>query len=708
MKGFYLGVDIGGSKSHAPISDGEGRAVGLGVGGPGNYEVVGWEGLRQTLQTITGEALVSAGITRERIAGAGFGIAGYDWPGEREPTRQAIEALALEAPYEFANDAVLGLLAGSAAGWGVVVVAGTSNNCYGRDWQGRQGRVTGNGPRYGEYGGAAEMMARAVQCVARAWTQRAPATALTETLIQFTGAADVTDLLEGLDLQRYQLPAAAAPLIFQLAAGGDEVARDIVRWAGCELGSLAVGVIHQLVFEEVAFDLVLAGSLYEGSPALIEALRSTVHAVAPGARLVRLQVPPVVGGVLLGMEQAGIQPGEQRETLIGSTAEMLSTRPGATGVQPQEGSGTGGAGRRMAAAHSGQPREQEGGNTMSFLQQEIRQQPQVLMTLLDQEWEHVQRIAAGLRTRRPKYVVIAARGTSDNAARYGQYVLGAHNRLPVGLATPSLFSVYGQPPNLAEGLVVGISQSGQSPDIVAVLAHGREQGAPTLAITNEPDSPLAQQAEYVIALHAGAEQAVAATKTYTAQLAALALLSCGLAEDAGRLELLRRVPLAVERVLGREELIARAVERYRYMETCVVLGRGYNYATAFEIALKLKELNYLIAESYSSADFMHGPIAVVGSGFPAMVVAPGGRMYETMRGFSLELKARGAELLIISDEEDLLAEAVTPLPLPTGVPEWLSPLVAVVPGQLFALHLTLAKGHDPDQPQGLQKVTITR
>ena len=157
-----------------------------------------------------------------------------------------------------------------------------------------------------------------------------------------------------------------------------------------------------------------------------------------------------------------------------------------------------------------------------------------------------------------------------------------------------------------------------------------------------------------------------------------------------------------------EKDVARQVERYRYMETCVVLGRGYNYATAFEIALKLKELNYLIAESYSSADFMHGPIAVVGSGFPALVVAPGGQMYDTMHVFSLELKSRGAEVLAISDRAKMLAEAVTPLPLPAGVPEWLSPIVAVVPGQLFALHLTLTRGHDPDQPLGLQKVTITR
>ncbi|MGA9350062.1 MAG: SIS domain-containing protein [Anaerolineae bacterium] len=345
---------------------------------------------------------------------------------------------------------------------------------------------------------------------------------------------------------------------------------------------------------------------------------------------------------------------------------------------------------------------------MSFLQDEIRQQPQVLTTLLDREIENAQRIAADLRARGVKYVIMAARGTSDNAARYGQYLFGAHNRLPVGLATPSLFSVYGQPPRLEDGLVIGISQSGQSPDIVAVLEEGQRQGAPTLAITNVLDSPLAAQADFVMPLHAGEEKAVAATKTYTAQLTALALLSCTLGDDPDRLAALRRAPLAVEYVLDREALIADAVERYCYMETCVVIGRGYNYATAFEIALKLKELNYLIAESYSSADFMHGPIAVVGSGFPALVVAPSGKMFDTMRDFTLELKSRGAELLIISDRQDLLAEAVTPMPLPEGVPEWLSPIVAIVPGQLFALHLTLTKGHDPDQPQGIQKVTLTR
>jgi len=344
---------------------------------------------------------------------------------------------------------------------------------------------------------------------------------------------------------------------------------------------------------------------------------------------------------------------------------------------------------------------------MWHLRKEIFEQPTVLTELIEAEKDYAVRVAREIR-RCVRYIVIAARGSSDNAARYGQYLFGAYNRLPVGLATPSLFSIYHQPPRLEDGLIIGISQSGQSPDIVAVLEEGQRQGAPTLAITNDPASPLAAQADYVIPLHAGQEWAVAATKTYTAQLTALALLSCALGDDPDRLEALRRVPLAVERVLNGEELIAGAVERYRYLETCVVLGRGYNYATAFEIALKLKELSYLIAESYSSADFMHGPIALVGSGFPALVIAPSGKMFDTMRDFTLELKSRGAELLIISDRQDLLAEAVTPLPLPEGVQEWLSPIVAVIPGQLFAYYLALVKGYDPDHPRGLHKVTLTR
>ena len=177
---YFLGVDVGATKSHALLADEAGRALGLGIGGPGNYETVGYKGLERTLKAIVDEALNTAKLSKARLSGAGFGIAGYDWPAEREPTRQAIETLGLSMPFEFVNDAVIGLLAGTSEGWGVAVVAGTSNNCRGRDRDGREGRITGAGPHMGEYGGASELVGRALQAVSHAWTRRGPATGLTD------------------------------------------------------------------------------------------------------------------------------------------------------------------------------------------------------------------------------------------------------------------------------------------------------------------------------------------------------------------------------------------------------------------------------------------------------------------------------------------------------------------------------------------------
>lgn len=345
----------------------------------------------------------------------------------------------------------------------------------------------------------------------------------------------------------------------------------------------------------------------------------------------------------------------------------------------------------------------------SNLEREILEQPEVLRRLLEVERPAIEGVAAAiLRARAPCSVVIAARGSSDNAARYGQYLFGAANGLLVALATPSLFTLYNAPPHLGRTMVLGISQSGQSPDIVAVVAEGRRQGALTAALTNDPHSPLASAAEYVICLHAGQEKSIAATKTYTVSLLALALLSAALAEDAGRIQTIEALPDAVSGVLSSAPATIEAAERYRYIEACVVVSRGYNYATAFEIALKLKELTYVLAEPYSSADFWHGPVALVEHGFPVLAIVPEGCVTEELMGFLRQLREREAELVVISDRADALALAQTPIPLPAGVPEWLSPLVTVVAGQLFALGLTLAKGFDPDHPRGLRKVTLTR
>lgn len=343
----------------------------------------------------------------------------------------------------------------------------------------------------------------------------------------------------------------------------------------------------------------------------------------------------------------------------------------------------------------------------SHLEQEIREQPQVLRRLLEAERDTVRQVARAIREADPRYVVLAARGSSDNAARYGQYLFGATNGLAVALATPSLFTRYDKPPRLDGALILAVSQSGQSPDISAVVAEGRRQGALTVALTNDPESPLAERAAHVIQLHAGVERSIAATKTYTASLMALAMLSTALAADEERFQILQTMPDCVARVVGGLPDIVAAAERYRYMDACVVISRGYNYATAFEIALKLKELTYILAEPYSSADFRHGPLALVERGFPVLAVLPDGEMAEELTDLLVQLEGRGAELVVVSALERALMLAQTPLPLPPDVPEWISPLVTVVPGQVFALGLTLARGLDPDHPRGLRKVTLT-
>jgi N-acetylglucosamine kinase-like BadF-type ATPase len=319
---YFLGIDIGATKSHALVADETGHALGLGTGGAGNWETVGYDGLTATLNAITDQALARAGVAKHQIAGAGLGIAGYDWPSQDEPTRQAIETLGIPAPYAFVNDTTLGLIAGTTQGWGVAVVSGTSCNCRGRGPDGREGRVTGEGWRFAEFAGAGELVAKAIWAVSLAWSQRGPATRLTEAFIGLTGAADAADLLEGLSVYRYQLSAEAAPWVFQVAAEGDRVAQELIRWAGQELGSLATGVIRQLAIERMEFEVVLIGSMFKGGPALTDALAETVHAVAPGARLVRLAAPPVVGSVLLGMQQAGLETASLRQTLIGSASKF--------------------------------------------------------------------------------------------------------------------------------------------------------------------------------------------------------------------------------------------------------------------------------------------------------------------------------------------------------------------------------------------------
>ena len=296
----------------------------------------------------------------------------------------------------------------------------------------------------------------------------------------------------------------------------------------------------------------------------------------------------------------------------------------------------------------------------TILESEIRSQPAITERLLERSAEHIAAIVAALPSF--DYVMIAARGSSDHAALYAKYLFGALCHVPVALAAPSLYTLYQSEIRLGGALVIGISQSGQSPDIIAVLEAARAQHRPTIAITNDGSSPLAQAADHIIELHAGVEQSVAATKTYTAELAVIAALAAAWSGDPQHSEELRYLPTALAETLALGASIADASARYRDADAITVIGRGYNYCTAFEVALKLKELTYIMASAYSSADFRHGPIATVGAGSPVLLIAPSGQTFADMMDLAAVLRAREADLLVVSDAPAALALARSPVP----------------------------------------------
>lgn len=342
------------------------------------------------------------------------------------------------------------------------------------------------------------------------------------------------------------------------------------------------------------------------------------------------------------------------------------------------------------------------------LHDEIAEQPEVAARFLAMQAGPIEAIAESFRARPVRRVVIAARGTSDHAALYAQYVLGIRHRMSVELATPSIVSLYDVAPDVADALVIGISQSGASPDIVGFVAAARAQGASTVAITNDPGSALAAASDRTIDLGAGAERAIAATKTYTTELLAVALLSAALSGEAADRSALAAVPDAMARALAVEPEIERIACEQAACTRALVIARGYEYATAREWALKLKELSHVFADPYSAADFQHGPLALVEPGVPVVAVVregpPEADLVALLRRMRTDLDA---ELMIASDRPEALALATWPVALPPGTAEWLGPIVSIVPGQLHALHLTRARGLDPELPRNLRKVTRT-
>ena len=304
---YYLGADLGATKTHTLIVDETGRALGFGESGPGNHESVGYDGMFQSMKNGMEQALRAAGLKKEDITGAGFGVAGYDWPSEAQITAETIRSLGLNAPFTFVNDAVPGLVAGAEEGWGVVVVSGTGSNCRGWDREHkREGRVTGHGVLMGEGAGGTELLHRSMQLIGYAWSKRGPMTALADAIVKYIGAKDLEDLMRGYTTYEFEIGAEAAPIVFRVAEEGDPVAQELIHWAGCELGEMANAVIRQLEFENLAFDVVMTGSMFEGGARLIKPMRETIHKLAPKARLVRLTAPPVLGAAMLGMEAGGI------------------------------------------------------------------------------------------------------------------------------------------------------------------------------------------------------------------------------------------------------------------------------------------------------------------------------------------------------------------------------------------------------------------
>ncbi len=350
------------------------------------------------------------------------------------------------------------------------------------------------------------------------------------------------------------------------------------------------------------------------------------------------------------------------------------------------------------------------------MREEIRQQPAALERTLRLEVRNVERLRRRLATRRPRLIILAARGTSDNAAQFGRYLLEIATGIPVSLAAPSIFTLYGGDLRFEEALVVAISQSGESTDTNMVLDRARQAGALTVGITNEPESSLARLAEHVFLVRAGREKSVAATKTYTGQLLMIYLLAYALGAPID-LDELRRVPEWAAAALGLEDEIRERAVRYRFMEHTVVVGRGLNYSNAFEFALKLMETCYVVAERFSSADFLHGPIAMVERSFPVFLFAPGGVTWPSIKEMAGKLAELKADTLLITDASNKEAAALgrrgvvhIPVRLRSKGPlpeELYTPIPYIIPGQLFAASLAREKGLDPDKPRALTKVTRT-
>ncbi len=341
---------------------------------------------------------------------------------------------------------------------------------------------------------------------------------------------------------------------------------------------------------------------------------------------------------------------------------------------------------------------------MSQMLSEIAEQPVVLEKTIAAEAAKYARLGPILRNRAFDLIVIVARGSSDNASLFGRYLLEVTTGIPVSLSAPSVYTLYNADLELKRALVVGVSQSGEGDDINIVLERAAASGAFTLAITNEADSTMAHLADEALLIHAGRERSVAATKTYTGQMLHFYMLANELAHKRLDISLL---PEYTAKAIELKPLIEDLVQRYVFMENCVVVGRGMNYGNSYELALKLMETCYVVAERFSSADFFHGPLAIVERRFPVVLFAPLGVTQKSSVDLLERLHELNADCLSITNDKGIVELSPNSLLLPAEIDEFLSPIPFIVPAQLFAALLSAAKGLDPDAPRSLSKITKT-
>lgn len=339
------------------------------------------------------------------------------------------------------------------------------------------------------------------------------------------------------------------------------------------------------------------------------------------------------------------------------------------------------------------------------MQQEIAEQPAALAKTIDEERRKVERLGAYLRGREIDLIVLVARGSSDNAALFGRYLLETTAGIPVSLAAPSVYTLYGARLDLRHALVVGVSQSGEGEDINHVMTSARASGAYTVGITNEPNSTMVNVVDEVLLMRGGRERSVAATKTYTGQMMLFYMLAAALAGE--RAPDYNLIPAYAERALEARAAVAELVERYVFMENCVVVGRGMNYGNAYELALKLMETCYVVAERFSSADFFHGPLAVVERHFPIILFAAPGVTLDGVKSLVNRLRDLKADVLAITGDDEVAGLCRRAVRMPAEIDEFLTPIPYIIPAQLFAALLADAKGLDPDAPRSLAKVTRT-